>query len=136
MLESECYITIQDNKVCIIWQKYNYSSLIQHKWLKHKQQHQVILSHILLLYKNNHHHHHHHSTILIAIIIIIIIIIIRFLTLSLASLSTPSSTRVRTVSSLPYQLAKWRAVHPYYNNNEEIRHGNKIKNKKWKNDDI
>ena len=64
------------------------------------------------------------------ITIIIIIIIIRFLTLSLASLSTPSSTRVRTVSSLPSLLAKWRAVHPFYNKNEEMRHENKIKNVK------
>ena len=64
-----------------------------------------------------------------------IIIINQFLTLVLASLSTPSSTRVRTVSSLPYILAKWRAVHPFYNNNEEMRHENKIKNKKCKNDD-
>jgi len=27
-----------------------------------------------------------------------------------------------------------RAVHPYYNNNEEIRYENKIKNKNHKND--
>ncbi len=66
----------------------------------------------------------------IIIIITIIIIIIRFLTsFVLASLSTPSSTRVRTVSSLPDSLAKWRAVHPFYNNNEEMKHGNKIENK-------
>ncbi len=63
-------------------------------------------------------------------IIIIIIIIIRFLTTSLASLSTPSSTRVRTVSSLPSILAMRRAVCPSYNNNEEMRHENKMKNKK------
>jgi len=55
-----------------------------------------------------------------------IIIINQFLTLVLASLSTPSSTRVRTVSSLPYILAEWRAVCPCYNNNEEMRHKNKI----------
>ena len=142
MSVSECYIAIQDNNVCIItthmiiWHKY-YSSLIKHKWFKHKQQHHSILSDILLLYKNN-----HHAIITITIIISykhlhiiinIIISIIRFLTLSsLASLSTPSSTRVRTVSSLPFILAKWRAVRPSYNNNEEMRHGNKIKNKNVK----
>ncbi len=135
MFESVCYTTIQDNNICIItthmiiWLKY-YSSLIQHKWLKHKQHH-VIQSHILLL--NNH-------SIIMAITIIIlikhlriiiIIIIIRFLTLVLASLSTPSSTRVRTVSSWPYQQALWRAVCPFYNNNEEMRHENKIKLLKW-----
>jgi hypothetical protein len=26
-------------------------------------------------------------------------------------------------------VAKWRAVHPFYNNNEEMRHENNIKNK-------
>ena len=84
---------------------------------------------------------YHQYTIVNVIIIhischVINIIIIRFLTSSLASLSTPSSTRVRTFSSLPYPLAKWRAVRPSYNNNEEMRHENKIKIKNCSNDDI
>jgi len=63
-------------------------------------------------------------------IIIIIIIIIRFLTLLLAFISALPSSRVRTISSRPNKLANMRAVIPFYNNNEEIRYENKIKNHK------
>ena len=57
----------------------------------------------------------------------IIIIIIKFLTeVSWASITAPFSTKVRTISTLPFEVAQWRAVYPTYNNNEEMRHENKI----------
>ena len=71
---------------------------------------------------------------IVSTIINIFIIIIWFLTLVLASISAPFSRRVRTTTSWPFWLAAMRAVSPYYNNNEEMRHENKIKNKKHKND--
>ena len=91
-------------------------------------EHCIIIIIISVLYINQHDHDHHRHNHLESPLSSPTIII-RFLTLFLASLSTPSSTRVRTASSLPYLLAKWRAVDPYYNNNEEMRHENKIKNK-------
>jgi hypothetical protein len=76
--------------------------------------HQNITNIILISLKTNiltYSHHHH----------------LIFLTLSLAFTSAQFSNRVSTVSSSPSLLANMRAVHPHYNNNEEMRHENKIK---------
>jgi len=71
---------------------------------------------ITLMINNNHH---------IIILTTILIIIIRFLTLVLASIFARLSNSKLTISRRPSLQAKWRAVNPYYKNNEEIRHENK-----------
>ena len=96
-------------------------------------------------YMNIDHHYHHHKFInihiinnIIAIIItvitiiiivstitIVFIIIFWFLTTFCSSTAARYSSRVRTTSRWPFQLAMMRAVYPVYYNNEEMRHENK-----------